>query len=80
MNISSIVTEVIPLLLVIVPVVLWFWSGIWAGRDAAVRGKSGWLVGLLVMLVAWPLSLLVWIALRPENPKPPFDLNRYRVQ
>lgn len=72
--------EVVPLLFVVGVVVSWFWSGVWAARDAAQRGKPGWLVGLLVMFIGWPVSLLVWIALRPENRRPPFDLNKFRVQ
>jgi hypothetical protein len=42
------------------------WSLIWVYNDAKARGKSGWLVTLLVMLVSWPFGLPVWIALRPE--------------
>jgi hypothetical protein len=33
---------------------LYVWSIVWAYRDAECRGKSGMLVSLLVMLVAWP--------------------------
>jgi hypothetical protein len=76
----KILLQLIPLLLILSVIALWIWSGIWAARDAAQRGKPAWLVGLLVMAVGWPLSLLVWIVLRPENLRPPFDLNRFRVQ
>lgn len=27
------------------------WSAIWAARDADARGRPGWLVGLLVLLL-----------------------------
>ena len=45
----------------------YFWTGVWAYRDAKRRGKPPALVALLVLLVGWPISLLVWIALRPEG-------------
>ena len=77
---THVLTLVVPLM-ILVGLAAWLWSGVWAARDAARRGKPGWLVGLLVLLIAWPVSLLVWIALRPENVRrPPFDLNRFRVQ
>ena len=47
-------------------VVAYLLSIVWAGRDASARGKSGCLVAFLVWLF-WPLSLLVWIALRPKR-------------
>ena len=40
-------------------------SLIWIGRDAEFRGMSGFLVAILAGFIAWPLSLLLWIALRP---------------
>lgn len=42
------------------------WSLVWVYRDAEARGKSGWLVSLLVLIVKWPVSLLLWIAIRPD--------------
>ena len=42
-------------------------SLVWVYGDAERRGKSGLLVMLLVLFIAWPLSLLVWIALRPND-------------
>ncbi len=44
---------------------LYIGSIIWAYRDAERRGKPGWLVALLVALLSWPLSLLVWVLFRP---------------
>lgn len=55
----------IGLVLALVTLVLYVWSIIWAYRDAERRGKPGWLVALLVALLSWPLSLLVWIIFRP---------------
>jgi hypothetical protein len=46
---------------------LMIWSLIWVYNDAEARGKSGCLVALLVFLLSWPLSLLVWIVFRPEK-------------
>jgi len=61
--------------------VLYLWSGVWVYRDAERRGKPAWLVTLLVLLLSWPLSLAVWVVLRPEPPtRRPFNLNDYRVQ
>ncbi|MGB2955486.1 MAG: hypothetical protein WBB64_05890 [Anaerolineales bacterium] len=41
-------------------------SLIWVYRDAEKRGKSGCLVALLVFLLEWPISLLVWLVFRPD--------------
>ena len=58
----------------------YIWSGAWVYNDARNRGKPPVLVVLLVLFVGWPISLLVWIALRPEGPRRRFDLDDYRVQ
>jgi hypothetical protein len=42
-------------------------SLIWVYRDAEARNKSGILVVLLVLLLDWPLSLLLWFVFRPED-------------
>lgn len=41
-------------------------SLVWVYHDAEKRGKPGWVVALLVLLLKWPLSLLLWLAFRPE--------------
>ena len=46
---------------------LYIWSIIWTYRDAEHRGKPGLLVALMVALLSWPISLLVWIVFRPER-------------
>jgi hypothetical protein len=38
----------------------------WVYRDAEARSKSGILVALLVLLLNWPISLLLWLVFRPE--------------
>ena len=42
------------------------WSLIWVNHDAEARGKPGWAVSLFVLFLKWPISLLLWIAFRPE--------------
>ena len=45
---------------------LLIWSLLWVYRDANARGRPGWLVALLCFFCEWPLSLLMWLVLRPE--------------
>ena len=54
----------IPLFLVILGLLIW--SLIWVHGDAIKRGKPGWAVVLLVLLLEWPISLLLWIVFRPD--------------
>ncbi len=71
------------LVISIAPLTLWVWSVLWAGRDADGRGKNGALVSVLVAIVGWPGSLLLWVVFRPEriadrSKKPPTPLtDRY---
>ena len=53
------------LLLGVAGLVLYIWTIVWAYRDAERHGKPGWLVALLVALLSWPLSLLIWFVFRP---------------
>jgi hypothetical protein len=48
---------------------LYLASIVWAFRDAAKRGKSGWLVAILVAFLSWPLGLVAWLVFRPDLPK-----------
>ena len=48
-------------------VVLYVWSLVWVYRDAESRGKSGLLVALLVTFLGWPMTLIFWIAFRPDR-------------
>jgi hypothetical protein len=41
-------------------------SLVWVYQDAESRNKSGILVALLVLLLNWPISLLLWLVFRPE--------------
>ncbi len=49
---------------------LLIWSLIWVHGDALKRGKPGWAVVLLVLLLEWPISLLVWLVFRPDIKEP----------
>jgi Na+/proline symporter len=51
----------IPLLVVVLG------SVFWAYKDANKRGKSGWLVALMVFFVSWPAGLLIWLVFRPDK-------------
>jgi hypothetical protein len=53
------------LLVALAGLILYVWSIIWSYRDAERRGKPGWLVALLVALLSWPLSLIIWVLFRP---------------
>ena len=63
--------EEILLVLLIVPVMLvilglFVWSLVRVHGDAIKRGKPGWAVVLLVILLEWPISLLLWVVFRPD--------------
>lgn len=55
------------LILGLVVLVVYIWSIVWSYKDAERRGKPGWLVALLVALISWPISLLVWLIFRPDS-------------
>ena len=40
----------------------------WVARDAVKRGKNGYLAGFMAAVVLWPVSLLLWLWLRPNIP------------
>jgi len=46
--------------------VFYVWTLAWVYDDAQKRKNMGCLVCILVFL-AWPLGLLLWILLRPKN-------------
>lgn len=50
-------------------IALYLWSIIWSYNDANRRGKNGMAVALLVALLSWPIGLLLWSIIRPENVK-----------
>lgn len=60
---------VFALLFGIVLIELYIRSAVWAYHDAEIRGQSGALVALLVLLFFWPSGLLLWLSFRPERIK-----------
>jgi hypothetical protein len=42
------------------------WSLRWVYLDADLRKKDGMMVATMVFLFSYPLSLLIWLAFRPE--------------
>lgn len=46
---------------------LFIWSLYWAYKDAKARGKEPWLVIALIALLNWPVSLLLWLVIRPPK-------------
>ncbi len=58
----------IPFVLAILGLLIW--SLVWVHGDAIQRGKPGWAVVLLVLLLEWPISLLLWIVFRPDIKEP----------
>jgi hypothetical protein len=55
------------LVLLLLGPILYIWSLVWAYRDAESRSSNGLLARLLVALAAWPLSIVVWILIRPKR-------------
>ncbi|WP_439883295.1 hypothetical protein ACSX1A_09000 [Pontibacter sp. MBLB2868] len=58
---------IIGMILGLILLVIYIWSIIWSYNDAVKRGKPGWLVAIVVAFLAWPLGLLVWLLVRPDN-------------
>jgi hypothetical protein len=68
---EDLIVVILLLPLIVIVLGLLIWSLVWVYRDAEKRGKSGALVALLVFLLEWPVSLLVWLVFRPEiKPSP----------
>ena len=61
----GLITIIVGILLLI----FWGWSVVWAYYDARRRGKTGWLVALMVLLMIWPIGLVLWLLLRPLEQK-----------
>jgi hypothetical protein len=55
------------LILISILISIPLWSVVWAVKDAEERGVSGCLIGLLVLLIAWPLGLILWLVTRPAK-------------
>jgi len=50
-----------------IAILIFLGSIIWVYYDANARGKSGCCIAAMVLVFAWPLSIIVWIASRPEK-------------
>lgn len=46
--------------------ILYVASIVWAYRDGERRGRKGLLAAILVAVAAWPLSIIVWLFIRPS--------------
>ena len=46
---------------------VFIWSLVWVYRDAKKRVKRASLVVLLVALMNWPVSILLWLVIRPGD-------------
>ena len=46
---------------------VFIWSLVWVYRDAKKRGQRASLVVLLVALMNWPVSILLWLVIRPGD-------------
>lgn len=61
------IAAIVPLVAILLFIGLWLYSIAWAAADARRRGKSAFLVGLLVFLLhPRPLGLVAWLVFRPE--------------
>lgn len=50
--------------------ILYVGSIVWAYNDAEKHGKPGCLVALLVLLATWPVGLIIWLIIRPQEKSP----------
>ena len=54
-------------IIAVISTYLFIWSLVWVYRDARGRGYNPALVTLLVALLKWPVSLLLWLVIRPAG-------------
>ena len=62
----GVVAFIVVILLCLIFFAIYIYSIVWVYRDANRRGKSGILVALLVALISWPISLIVWLIVRDK--------------
>jgi Na+/proline symporter len=65
--VGSLIGLIIGLCVGIPFLVVYLYSVFWAYNDAEKRGKSGCLVALLVFLLSWPVGLIIWLLIRPQE-------------
>ena len=68
-DIGNIFVSLVGGILALAFLAVYVYSVVWAYSDAEQRGKSGCLVALLVFLLTWPVGLIIWLLIRPENKK-----------
>ena len=66
--ITTLLLDLSFLALTLLVVAVLVWSIVWVYRDAIKSGISGLPLAVMVVVVAlaWPVSLLVWLMLRPS--------------
>lgn len=50
-----------------VMIALFVYSIVWVYKDAKARGKNPYLVALLLALLEWPISIILWLVIRPKK-------------
>lgn len=60
------ITLVSAIIMIVIGIV-YLISIVWSYNDAKKRGVNGLIVALLVAFVAWPLSFIGWLILRPSK-------------
>lgn len=68
-DIANIFVTLIGIVVGLTFLAVYIYSIVWAYGDAERRGKSGCLVALLVFLLTWPVGLIIWLLIRPEEKK-----------
>ena len=66
-DLPQLFVQILFILLIGIAICVPLWSVVWAAHDAEERGRPGWLTGLFVLLLIWPLGLILWLAIRPER-------------
>jgi preprotein translocase subunit SecG len=66
-DIGNFVVSLIGVIVALFFLAVFVYSIVWAYGDAERRGKSGCLVALLVFLLTWPVGLIIWLLIRPEE-------------
>ena len=81
MELSNFINAFVGFLPILIGGLLAVFSSAWAYHDARNRGKPPLLIAALVLLVAWPLGLVLWLIFRPDRQgPPPFNLQDFRVR
>ena len=66
-DIGNFVAIIVSVLIAAPLLAIYLYSIVWAYGDAERRGKSGCLVAIVVFLLTWPVGLIIWLLIRPEE-------------